>query len=507
MTPDDETRRAADARAAPSGDDDARRARGPASGDLRRPQARRATPSEPEPEAPETERRGRRFTEEFDAIERDLDRELAEPGADERGAAEDERRGADAEEPEDDAPDERAPRKPSPRPRSRRRAEELGPTRSRPMPTRTPARPSTPPRLAGETVEAETLALADREQAEEAALAGLRARAAKQGATAAAASDHAAAAAAAGAASRQPPPPAAATRPTRSGKTPARKAPVGALPRRLAADRGLDRRGDLDQPPASTSPTSPRASRDNDTLASLRDQLTEADGGDPQTILIIGSDKRLDTRGRPGPLRHDDPAARRPRQGSRSRCSRSRATSGSTSPGVGRRQVQRRLLRRRAGEDAAGGQAAHRARDQPRRQHRLHRLRRRGQRDRLRLRRRRPPLLHPAGDRDRRRSTSRPATSACAATRRSQYVRFRHFDNDLVRSARQQDFLREARQKLPPGVADPRPQRAARHLHRVHDVGHRRRGAAARAAEDVRRGAVGAGPRGPLPGRARRRRT
>ena len=33
-----------------------------------------------------------------------------------------------------------------------------------------------------------------------------------------------------------------------------------------------------------------------------------------------------------------------------------------------------------------------------------------------------------------------------------QYVRFRHFDNDLVRSARQQDFLREARQKLPPGV-------------------------------------------------------
>ena len=32
-----------------------------------------------------------------------------------------------------------------------------------------------------------------------------------------------------------------------------------------------------------------------------------------------------------------------------------------------------------------------------------------------------------------------------------QYVRFRHDDNDLVRAARQQDFLREARQKLPPG--------------------------------------------------------
>ena len=39
---------------------------------------------------------------------------------------------------------------------------------------------------------------------------------------------------------------------------------------------------------------------DNDKLASLREQLTEVDGGDPQTILILGSDKRLDTRGDPG---------------------------------------------------------------------------------------------------------------------------------------------------------------------------------------------------------------
>jgi polyisoprenyl-teichoic acid--peptidoglycan teichoic acid transferase len=31
-----------------------------------------------------------------------------------------------------------------------------------------------------------------------------------------------------------------------------------------------------------------------------------------------------------------------------------------------------------------------------------------------------------------------------------QYVRYRHTDNDLVRSARQQDFLREARQQVPP---------------------------------------------------------
>ncbi|MEO8091811.1 MAG: LCP family protein, partial [bacterium] len=32
-----------------------------------------------------------------------------------------------------------------------------------------------------------------------------------------------------------------------------------------------------------------------------------------------------------------------------------------------------------------------------------------------------------------------------------QYVRYRHEDNDIVRSARQQTFLREARQKVPPG--------------------------------------------------------
>src|SRR6185503_13515040 len=31
-----------------------------------------------------------------------------------------------------------------------------------------------------------------------------------------------------------------------------------------------------------------------------------------------------------------------------------------------------------------------------------------------------------------------------------QYVRYRHEDNDLVRAARQQDFLRDARQQLPP---------------------------------------------------------
>ena len=94
----------------------------------------------------------------------------------------------------------------------------------------------------------------------------------------------------------------------------------------------------------------------------------------------------------------------------------------------------------------------------------------------------------------------------CGSTR-SQYVRFRHFDNDLVRAARQQDFLREARQKLPAGEADPttatscstsspstRPRTSARRCQLL---------------ELLKTFlAVQAAPvqRGPLPGRARRRR-
>ena len=68
-----------------------------------------------------------------------------------------------------------------------------------------------------------------------------------------------------------------------------------------------------------------------------------------------------------------------------------------------------------------------------------------------------------------------------------QYVRFRHEDNDLVRAARQQDFLREARAAAAAREADLRPRRAARHLQEVHDVRHRAQGPdpGDRAAEDV----------------------
>jgi LCP family protein required for cell wall assembly len=43
-----------------------------------------------------------------------------------------------------------------------------------------------------------------------------------------------------------------------------------------------------------------------------------------------------------------------------------------------------------------------------------------------------------------------PGYQALCGMRALDYVRYRHTDNDVVRAARQQDFLREARQKVPP---------------------------------------------------------
>ena len=55
-----------------------------------------------------------------------------------------------------------------------------------------------------------------------------------------------------------------------------------------------------------------------------------------------------------------------------------------------------------------------------------------------------------------------------------QYVRYRHTDTDLVRSARQQDFLSDARQRVPVDDLVLDQQRTDRHLHRIHDLRHQR---------------------------------
>ena len=57
-----------------------------------------------------------------------------------------------------------------------------------------------------------------------------------------------------------------------------------------------------------------------------------------------------------------------------------------------------------------------------------------------------------------------------------QYVRYRHTDTDLVRAARQQDFLSAARQRVPIDDLVLDQQRPDRHLHRIHDLRHQRRG-------------------------------
>ena len=79
------------------------------------------------------------------------------------------------------------------------------------------------------------------------------------------------------------------------------------------------------------------------------------------------------------------------------------------------------------------------------------------QRDRLRLRRRRPLLLRASRGAPTPRSTSTAGYQLLCGERALQYVRYRHADTDLMRSARQQDFLREARQKITPRAPVPRP--------------------------------------------------
>ncbi len=298
-----------------------------------------------------------------------------------------------------------------------------------------------------DTVEAETLALADREQAEEAALAGLQARTTKHGAI-------------------PPPVPAAAeTAPTAAERPPDQE-----------PEPPSDAEDDSGPPPASrlwarflaaslvivvsmAAATSiallneltdfAKGLGDNDALASLRDQLEEVDGGAAQTILIIGSDKRLDAGGDPG--RSDTTILLRvdPEKDAIALLSIPRDLR-VTIPGVG-------VDKFNAAYSAGGSDKT------------------------LEVVKRLTGLeinhvvnINFTGfadavdaigcvyvDVDRRYYI--PPDSGISEIdieagyqrlcgyKALQYVRFRHEDNDLVRSARQQDFLREARQKLTVG--------------------------------------------------------
>ncbi len=234
-------------------------------------------------------------------------------------------------------------------------------------------------------------------------------------------------------------------------------------------------------------------------------QLDTVEGGAPQTILILGSDKRETTEGDPGRsdtamlLRVDPDKDNRSSPSCRcratSRC-RSRATARTSSTPPTPTESRRTRLERPRALAIKTIKEYLESRYQPRRERRLRRLPRGRQRDRLRLHRRRPPLLALERGPLRRasstpRSTSQAGYQKLCGFKALQYVRYRHEDNDLVRGARQQDFMREARQRIPPAELLPvlRPRRRVhRHLHGEHVVGHRRRGDDRRDAEDVRCG-------------------
>jgi LCP family protein required for cell wall assembly len=298
----------------------------------------------------------------------------------------------------------------------------------------------------GDTVEAETLALADRAQAEEAAMAGLRARTASHEVEPPAPPETAAPAD--GSAAEESPPVAPA------GAEDEEKAPR-AKPlwaRFLAASLVI-----VISMAAATSISLlvyltdiAEGLSDNDALASLRDQLTEVDGGAPQTILILGTDKRLDTKGDPG--RSDTTILLRvdPDQEAIALLSIPRDLQVSV-PKLGVAKFNEAYT---VGGPKLTLEVVERLTDLE--INHVVNINFTGFAD----------AVNAIGcvyiDVDRRYFI--PPESGISEIdieagyqrlcgyKALQYVRYRHEDNDLVRSARQQDFMREARQKLPPGT-------------------------------------------------------
>jgi LCP family protein required for cell wall assembly len=286
------------------------------------------------------------------------------------------------------------------------------------------------------TVEAQTPALADREQAKEAALAGLRARAAGKGPE-----PHAAKPAAA----EPTPAPAAGAPEPQDGETPRAK-PLWA--RFLAASLLI-----VISMATATSVSLllyltdiARGLGDDNAFTKLQDQLEAVEGGDPQTILILGSDERLSEKGVPGRsdtallLRVDpdrdaiallsiprDLKVSIPRVG---------VDKFNVAYSVGGPKLTLDVVRQLTGLDI----------------HHVVNINFTGFADAVNA------IDCVYIDVDRRYFIPPEASYAeidieagyqrLCGLKALQYVRYRYDDNDLVRSARQQDFVREARQKL-----------------------------------------------------------
>ena len=380
---------------------------------------------------------GSGYTEEFDQIERELDDELSEDESSEDAQA---------------APDEPA----------EDASEEPGvPANDAQEEAEAPAPDA--------TIEAETPALADRVAAEEAAMAGLRARAAEhedvwetgvqeevdEEAAEATEAAEPAAADAADAPSPERPAIAAAIAANGNGKgKPPKPKPLWL--RFLAASLVI-----VASMAAATSVSLlvyltdiANGLSDNHRYESIRDQLADVNGGDPQTILIIGSDKRASLPGDPG--RSDTTILLRVNPGTNQINLLSIPRDLEVNiPNHGTGKFNEAYsyggvkLTLRVVENLTGLDINH-----------LVNINFQGFADAVNA----IDCVYIDVDHHyfNDNSTALSAADQYAAIdidagyqrlcgfKALQYVRYRHTDNDLVRSARQQDFLREARQEVPP---------------------------------------------------------
>ena len=334
--------------------------------------------------------------------------------------------------------------------------------------------PEASPLGSGNTVETDTVLEADREQARESALSGLRARAAdsaarRAGSGAGAAAGVGAAAAAAG--SKPPPagshPPPSSSPAARIGKTSIDPAAAGkagppggkppsrkALWARFAAASAVC----VFSMAAATAisllvllTSIAEGLGDSGELASLGGQLAGVNGGEPQTILILGSDKRSNTPGDPG--RSDTTILLRidPDKQAISLLSVPRDLLVDVPGYDGQRKFNEAYtlggpeLTLKTVKSVTGIEDVNHVVNI----------------DFLGFADAVNEIDCVYIDVDRR--YFNPPNSGYAeidieagyqrlcGLKALQYVRFRHLDDDLVRSARQQAFLREARQKVPPG--------------------------------------------------------
>ncbi len=370
------------------------------------------------------------FTDEFDQIERDLDAELEGLGGGEADAAEEEPE-AEEEQAGEEQAEEEAGRGAAEQAEAAAEQEEA-----------VAEEPETAEPESGQTVEAETIGLADREEASEQALAGLKARTGEANPEAEPNAEKAAVAAQVAAASAQ-------DAAGQAGEPPRAKR---LWARFLAATILIV---------ASTATATAisvlvyltdiaDALNDNNALGDkVRDELEHVDGGDPQNILILGSDERLDL---PGDKRSDTTILLRvdPDQQAISLLSIPRDLRVSiprhgidkfnAAYSYGGPDLTLETLKNLLGAEVPI--------------HHLVNINFTGFADAVNA------IDCVYVDVDRRYYI--PAESEVAEIDIEagyqrlcgfyalQYVRYRHDDNDLIRAARQQDFLREARQKVPP---------------------------------------------------------